>query len=95
MITCKPGATKSVKFNRLTHEREGLITADAVITCLIHDTGHTLVDTITGVADGTTGDWYADFNAPMTPGVYHILATCDAEGATLERELVFRVVSFT
>ena len=95
MITVKPGATKSVKFGRLTHEREGLITDGAVITCLIHDKDHLLVDTLTGTANGVTGDWYADFNAPSTPGVYHILATCVAETATLERELVFKVEAFT
>jgi uncharacterized membrane-anchored protein len=94
-MTCEPGETKSVKFGRLTHIREGLITADAVITCLIHDDAHLVVDTLTGVADDLTGDWYADFNAPADPGVYHILATCVAEGATLERELKFRVVAFT
>jgi hypothetical protein len=95
MMTCEPGETKSVKFGRLTHIREGLITADADISCVIHDEDHTVVNTVTGTADGTTGDWYADFNAPATPGIYHILATCVAESATLERELVFRVVSFT
>ena len=96
MMTCEPGETKSVKFGRLTHIREGLITADADIECIIHDADHDPIGSpIVGVADGTTGDWYADFNAPATPGVYHILATCEAEGATLTRELAFRVVSFT
>jgi hypothetical protein len=95
MMTCEPGETKSVKFGRLTHIREGLITTDADIECIIHDAEHEVVDTVLGIADGTTGDWYADFSAPATPGVYHILVTCEAEGATLTRELAFRVVSFT
>jgi len=94
MITVKPGQTKTVKFGRLTHIREGLITTDAVINCIIHDDTHQLVDTLVGVADGLTGDWYADFDAPATAGVYHILATCVAESATLERELVFEVKPF-
>lgn len=91
MIVIRPGQTKTVKFGRLTHVRSGLITADAVITCVIHDAAHDVVDTLTGVADGTTGDWYADFNGPAEAGIYHILATAVAESATEERELVFEV----
>ena len=55
MMTCEPGETKSVKFGRLTHIREGLITADADIECIIHDADHDPIGSpIVGVADGTS-----------------------------------------
>lgn len=91
MMTCQPGETRSVKFGRLTHVRNGVISADAVITCVIHNAVHAVVDTVTGTAFGANGDWYADFNAPATAGIYHIVATVEAESATEERELVFEV----